>query len=475
MTPTDTPTSSPTATVDCASSEAGTPCNDGNACTGPDTCQAGTCTGTATICADNPFPAPCTTGAFTCDPATGRCVPQLLADGTACNDGSACSTGDTCQAGVCKPSSVIVCPDTLIPAQCNTVHFDCNPANAQCEARPVIDGTACNDGDTCTSSDSCQAGVCKGAPCAEGQACCSQQLGCVDLGSDSANCGSCGHQCMNSVCLQGQCYDGCVIAGVGYPNGTRNPANDCQQCDTSKSRTAWSTLGLPGQPGAFCALGCGSGQCFSGSCMPVSTTGGCPNKACATGVCGNSGCEYTAANEGGACTVPLSTSGCGATTGTCQSGQCVPSVANEGGVCQVTDLSANDCKTLVGTCSSGNCAGSNRPDGTVCHGGQGLCKVGSCSNGQCLNVAPVTCPQLPAACGAAQATCNASTGQCVYPTPAAGYPGHGAIDCTKSDLSGRDPSKCCPGQVCVCPPIPGSAGFPKFCFDFECWAPSDLP
>jgi len=49
----------------------GTPCDDGNSCTGPDTIQSGMCTGTP------------------------------VADSTPCSDGSYCTVGDACVAGTC--------------------------------------------------------------------------------------------------------------------------------------------------------------------------------------------------------------------------------------------------------------------------------------------------------------------------------------------------------------------------------------
>jgi hypothetical protein len=75
----------------------GAACNDGNACTQTDTCQAGTCSGTTVQCTalDQCH------AAGTCDPATGRCSNPVSVDGTACNDGNACTQTDTCRAGVC--------------------------------------------------------------------------------------------------------------------------------------------------------------------------------------------------------------------------------------------------------------------------------------------------------------------------------------------------------------------------------------
>src|SRR6185295_13477246 len=84
----------------------GTACNDGNACTQTDTCQAGTCTGmNPVVCAA----ADQCHDAGTCDPSTGMCSSSVKADGTACDDGNACTRTDTCQAGACSGMNPVVC------------------------------------------------------------------------------------------------------------------------------------------------------------------------------------------------------------------------------------------------------------------------------------------------------------------------------------------------------------------------------
>ncbi|RYE85883.1 MAG: hypothetical protein EOO75_16440, partial [Myxococcales bacterium] len=78
----------------------GTVCDDGDACTQTDACQAGVCKGgAATPCSDGNA---CTSDA--CDPATG-CVFVPVADETTCDDGNACNSGDRCVAGACQPVS----------------------------------------------------------------------------------------------------------------------------------------------------------------------------------------------------------------------------------------------------------------------------------------------------------------------------------------------------------------------------------
>jgi trypsin/pre-peptidase len=86
--------------VDCTDpGNDGRPCDDGNVCTGTDTCQAGACAGTP------------------------------VSNGTPCDDGSACTTGDACHAGTCGGNA-------------------------------LPNGTPCDDGHLCTRGDACQAGVC---------------------------------------------------------------------------------------------------------------------------------------------------------------------------------------------------------------------------------------------------------------------------------------------------------------------------
>src|SRR5438876_6610019 len=54
--------------------------------------------------------------AGTCDLATGQCSNPPALDGTPCNDGNLC-TGENCQAGMCKPFIETICPEgTCDPA-----------------------------------------------------------------------------------------------------------------------------------------------------------------------------------------------------------------------------------------------------------------------------------------------------------------------------------------------------------------------
>jgi hypothetical protein len=76
-------------------------CDDSNACTTTDVCQNGACVGTApTRCSTR-------TACFetsVCIPADGGCTATLKPEGAACDDGDACSGTDTCTLGRCLGS-----------------------------------------------------------------------------------------------------------------------------------------------------------------------------------------------------------------------------------------------------------------------------------------------------------------------------------------------------------------------------------
>ncbi len=79
-------------------------CDDGDACTEDDLCGgAAACAGTVVVCADDTV---CTTDS--CDPASG-CI--FKSQSGPCEDGDACTTPDTCAAGSCVGGSKPVCDD----------------------------------------------------------------------------------------------------------------------------------------------------------------------------------------------------------------------------------------------------------------------------------------------------------------------------------------------------------------------------
>jgi uncharacterized repeat protein (TIGR01451 family) len=103
-----------TPTATCVHVNNTAPCSDGNACTRNDACQGGVCTGSN--------PVVCTPSdqchlASTCIPETGACSNPPAPNGVACNDGNACTRSDACQAGICMGSADPACT-TNHPPEC---------------------------------------------------------------------------------------------------------------------------------------------------------------------------------------------------------------------------------------------------------------------------------------------------------------------------------------------------------------------
>ncbi|CAA9551503.1 MAG: conserved hypothetical protein with Kelch motif [uncultured Thermomicrobiales bacterium] len=121
--------------------EGGT-CDDGNACTQTDTCQNGVCVGgNPVVCAASDA----CHSAGTCDPDTGVCSNPNAANGTACDDNDAATCNDTCQAGVCTGAP---CPTVCTDGRdvCGAV---CCPVGQTCVAgvcRTPCGATTCDPG-----------------------------------------------------------------------------------------------------------------------------------------------------------------------------------------------------------------------------------------------------------------------------------------------------------------------------------------
>jgi hypothetical protein len=172
----------------------GTACDDGNACTQVDTCQAGACVGAnPVVCVA--FDQCHTAG--TCNPATGGCSNPAKADGTACTDDDACTRADTCQGGACVGANPVVCAAL---DQCHAPGL-CDRATGECSSPRRADGSSCSDGDACTESDACRAGVCAGVDIV-----CDDGNPCTD---DRCEAGACVQESNDAVCDDA---DPCTVA-----------------------------------------------------------------------------------------------------------------------------------------------------------------------------------------------------------------------------------------------------------------------
>ncbi len=243
-------------TVTCAGVVDGTACDDGNACTQADTCQAGVCVGAnPVVCLADEC-----NNAGTCNPSTGLCsAPTPKANGTSCGDaGSACVNQDTCVAGVCQDNgfaaSGTACGTQGVACQNNDA---CDGAGTCTDNGNVADGTACGSNvDTeCSNPDTCLAGACNpndeaiGVACGtQGVACqvndtCNGAGACTDNGNvaDGTACGSnADTECSNpDTCLAGACNPNDEL--IGFACGTQGVA--CQVNDTCNGAGACTDNG----------------------------------------------------------------------------------------------------------------------------------------------------------------------------------------------------------------------------------------
>lgn len=144
---------------DCVFTPKTGPCDDGQAGTRGDTCQAGSCVGTAFTCT----PSQCEAGSI---PNGEGCTVAFKAPGATCDDGSVTTRGDACDgAGACEGSAY-----TCTPGPCEVSSV---PDGEGCVTTPRATGSACDDGDACTTGDLCAAGgACAGeALCGAGELC----------------------------------------------------------------------------------------------------------------------------------------------------------------------------------------------------------------------------------------------------------------------------------------------------------------
>jgi hypothetical protein len=241
----------------------GTQCNDQNACTQTDTCQAGVCTGSNPVTCGGATQ--CKT-AGVCNPATGGCTNQNMPDGTGCNDGNACTQSDKCDDGACVPGAAVTC--TALD-QCHTAGT-CNPANGQCSQPAKNNGTGCDDDNACTQSDTCQGGSCVGA----------NPVTCAPL-------------------------DQCHAAGTCNPNNGQcsNPAkNNGAGCDDDNACTQTDTCQGGSCQGGNPVVCSPSNQChLAGTCNPSSGQCSNPQKDDGSGCTDNNLCTDGDQCVGGAC------------------------------------------------------------------------------------------------------------------------------------------------------------------------------
>jgi hypothetical protein len=140
------------ATKTCSNTTAadGAPCVDDDLCMVNGKCQNAECVGTPKDCGSDPLAA-CNTMA--CNPETGACegTPDAAKDGASCSFGELCNDGTTCDNGACTGGTPKDCSGLSV----GCLNGVCNPQSGLCTTEPVADGEACLDG-----NDECNVGMC---------------------------------------------------------------------------------------------------------------------------------------------------------------------------------------------------------------------------------------------------------------------------------------------------------------------------
>ncbi len=366
----------------------GAKCDDGDGCTETGICAAdGTCSkGVAKDCDDNN---PCTDD--TCDPATGC---SSASNTLTCDDDNACTDKDVCANGKCVAGTKKVCDDGAV-----CTDDGCDPKTG-CTTK--ANTAKCDDGDGCSKDDVCKAGKCAGASqldCDDKDPCtidtCDKVAGCKSTPAKDGGACDDGNACSEKdVCTGGKC--------AGAAVKTCDDGNPCTDdvCDSKTGCVAKNNT-------AKCAddKTCTSGACAAGKCV-LGTTKGCDdNNACTTDTCdATKGCVYAAVKAGAACDDGDKCSD----ADVCTAGKCVgkPVDCDDGNAC-TTDA----CGATTGcswTANSANC-----DDGNKCTDGD-KCKGGKCA-GTTTADPKVACDDKNAC---TDDTCEATTG-CVHKPKAA--------------------------------------------------------
>ncbi|MGZ3455242.1 MAG: hypothetical protein ACXVEF_36905 [Polyangiales bacterium] len=356
-------------------------CEDGDACTDGDHCVDGKCTaGGPTSCDDMN---PCTDDS--CD-MSGGCV--HTPNTATCSDGNACTDGDVCADGACKPGTAKKCDDG------NPCTDDsCDPASG---CKKTNNTLACDDGLFCNGTDTCSGGSCSahaGTTCAKA---CSEVLkactSCVSVadcgavvydpwsacGGFASTCSTTGTQTRN-VHTPTSCSGGVCGFTVTVESQACTRPTDGSSCGTV-TYGAWSACA--GFSSTCDTAGTRTRSvltptCAGGTCTTVTTT--------ETGTCtrttDGTSCQTTAYGSwstcGGFATACDSTGSQSRskTTYACASGACKGTAGSESRSCTRSVANGTGCGTGK-YCCSGGCYAKN--DKNHCSSCGIVCNSGSC-------------------------------------------------------------------------------------------------
>lgn len=266
-----------------ASDAAGSSCNDGLFCNGPDTCDDSSCG----LHGGNPCPGEDGDGdcSETCDDTADACTGPD-ANGSVCDDGVFCNGADTCASGTCSAHAGSPCSPPDGDFNCAE---SCNEPADNCTASDP-DGSACDDGLACNGADTCLAGTCDnhlGSPCAgvDGDANCSES--CSDSVAGCTNPDPEGAACDDGVFCNGvdHCSGGSCSIHAGDPcqaaDGDGNCTESCNETgDSCTSADPGGSACDDADPCTAVAECDGSGSCLGFSPVDCNDDNDCTVDSC---------------------------------------------------------------------------------------------------------------------------------------------------------------------------------------------------
>eukprot|EP00756_Hemistasia_phaeocysticola_P012172 Hpha_TRINITY_DN15176_c0_g3::TRINITY_DN15176_c0_g3_i1::g.127723::m.127723 len=401
------------------------PCDDGDDTTKDDKCtlisdgSAAACEGTPKCAGVN---CPALSGcheAGTCNPKTGKCVPNYKASASDCDDSDDRTVLDKCDGqGNCVGVNLCEGVSCTSTNQCNQDGI-CQHDTGLCKYAPKKQGSECDDGDDDTVYDHCDGkSTCVGINLCEGVTC----------------------------VLRNSCDES------GYCNHTDGSCRYRRKAEKSSCDDGDATTVLD--------------RCTKeGRCVGVNLCAGvvCPVEECrgvsvcdyATGLCSAPKLPLdTQCNDGDDATVEDKCDADGKCVG-------VNKCLDAGGQPKVC-LAVDDCHE-AGECDkfTGRCSTPNKVDGTTCDDGNDRTVEDKCTSGKCqgedkcANVPVAQCTTEWVAGGAGgcrkQGVCDITTGQCTNPFVADGTQCDDGSSATVKDIchagecKGYDP---CLGVTC---------------------------
>ncbi len=423
--------------------------DDEDLCNGTLSCQEGSCMpkpGSAVQCPGTAGPC----AAFACQPESGECLAESLADGIPCTDGDGCTLGDTCQDGACVSGATYVCGDCQETADCAELDSPdkclgthvctdgkcvvdpetiptkpeitcfaatCDPATGQYVVAQLPNGTFCSDENACTVGDKCTNGTCKGeaAACDDANLCtqdsCDPEVGCLHAPLSDVPCDD-GDACTE----EDACTDGTCKGAVEVVCDDENPCTD-DTCSAEEGCLFEPLSGVACDDGESCTEG---DKCEAGECVPGPNVCQCETDA-----------DCKQFEDVDLCNGTLH----------CIDQQC----AVDPETVVVCDTSEDPpCKKTKCNPVTGECGQVNSPFGSPCDDGN-ECTLGeTCFSGSCLGGILVNCNDGNPC---TKDTCNPDQG-CLS-EPLDGEECDDGDPCTGGDLC--EAGECTPGvNICGC-------------------------